>query len=148
MNAGGLRRACQWPGNIPDAAMKNYALTKNEDFDDSGLRKIDARSDAILANDAKSDAEWASTREQKPNKKRTVKNERSTQCVKADGEGFEPPVRVNVRRFSKPVPSTRLSHPSETCFNRPEFSKRACADKSDVVRKSGIFSGKIAKRDP
>ena len=34
---------------------------------------------------------------------------------KADGEGFEPPVRFPVRRFSKPVPSTRLSHPSY-CF--------------------------------
>ena len=33
--------------------------------------------------------------------------------VLADGEGFEPPERVNVRRFSKPVPSTRLSHPSD-----------------------------------
>lgn len=30
----------------------------------------------------------------------------------ADGEGFEPPVEFPLRRFSKPVPSTRLSHPS------------------------------------
>ena len=31
---------------------------------------------------------------------------------KADGLGFEPKERLHVRRFSKPVPSTRLSHPS------------------------------------
>lgn len=37
---------------------------------------------------------------------------------KADGEGFEPPVELPLRRFSKPVPSTRLSHPSEFFISR------------------------------
>ncbi len=50
---------------------------------------------------------------QEPNKKRTVKKCISSQCVLADGEGFEPPDELPRRRFSKPVPSTRLSHPSD-----------------------------------
>ena len=37
---------------------------------------------------------------------------------KADGEGFEPPDALPRRRFSKPVPSTRLSHPSEFFISR------------------------------
>ncbi len=33
-------------------------------------------------------------------------------CRFAEGEGFEPPVRLHVRWFSRPVHSTRLCHPS------------------------------------
>lgn len=36
MDRFGLRRACQWSGNSAATAMKNYALVKNTDFDDSG----------------------------------------------------------------------------------------------------------------
>ena len=67
MDEYGLRRACQWAGNSAATAMKNYALVKKTDFDDSGEnqnQKSDAKSDAILEIDAKSDAEPASNASQ------------------------------------------------------------------------------------
>ena len=36
MDRFGLRRACQWSGNSAATAMKNYALVRSEDYDDSG----------------------------------------------------------------------------------------------------------------
>jgi hypothetical protein len=36
MDTHGLRRACQWSGNTPAVAMRIYALTKHEDFEDLG----------------------------------------------------------------------------------------------------------------
>ena len=78
MDQNGLRKACQWAGNSPATAMKNYALTRNTDFVDAGEQVI------------KSDAERASKVEQKPNKKRTEENQRSPQCVLVDDIGLEP----------------------------------------------------------
>jgi len=88
MDQYGLRRACQWSGNSATTAMKNYALVRKSDFEDFGTF---GKSDAIDAADATSDAERASTTEQKPNKKRTEENHRSLQCVKVGVEGLEPP---------------------------------------------------------
>ena len=92
MDEFGLRRACQWAGNSPATAMKNYALVRKTDFVDEGASviKSDAKSDAILVADAKSDAERASTTEHRPNKKRTAENGRSLQCVIVDDIGLEP----------------------------------------------------------
>ena len=92
MDEFGLRRACQWAGNSPSTAMKNYALVRKTDFVDDGsiVIKSDAKSDANSACDAKSDAEPASMPEQKPNKKRTVENGESSQCVSVGDIGLEP----------------------------------------------------------
>ena len=49
MDEYGLRLACQWAGNSAATAMKNYALVRNTDFDDSGRSKDDAKSDAESA---------------------------------------------------------------------------------------------------
>ncbi len=79
MDEYGLRKACMWAGNSAATAMKNYALVKKTDFDDSApnvSRNGDAKSDAILDGDAKSDAEPASNarKRKKPNKKGTARN--------------------------------------------------------------------------
>ena len=59
-----------------------YALVKKCDFEDVGMaEKVDAKCDAISAVDAKSDAEPASTTEQKPRKKSTVENSNSLPCI-------------------------------------------------------------------
>ena len=50
MDEYGLRRACMWSGNSANTAMKNYALVRKTDYDDSGMAskiKSDAKSDAI-----------------------------------------------------------------------------------------------------
>jgi len=83
----GLRRGCQWTGNSPATAMKNYALVRRTDFVDGGNSV--AKSDAILAPDVKSDAVPASTGKRRPNKKRTAENGRSLQCVIVDDIGLE-----------------------------------------------------------
>ena len=92
MDQHGLRKACKWAGNSAAVAMKCYALTRSDDFDDNGEKRQEAsiKSDAILPADAKSDAIPASTTEQKPNKKRTAENQRSLQCVLVDDIGLEP----------------------------------------------------------
>ena len=66
MDQFGLRRACMWAGNSPATAMKNYALVRKTDFQDLGMAgpKCDAKSDAVEAFFAKSDAAPASTAEQ------------------------------------------------------------------------------------
>ena len=92
MDEYGLRRACQWAGNSPVTAMKNYALVRKTDFVDAGeAQKADAKSDAIETVDAKSDAEPASVTEQKPHEKSTEENIRSLPCSKVGAEGLEPP---------------------------------------------------------
>ena len=104
MDEYGLRKACQWAGNSPATAMKNYALVRKTDFVDDGnsVTKSDAKSDAIDAADAKSDAERASTAEQRPNKKRTAENQRSLQCVVVDDIGLEPTTSsMSTRRSSQ-----------------------------------------------
>ena len=94
MDEFGLRRACQWAGNSPATAMKNYALVRKTDFVDDG--------NSVTKSDAKSDAEWASLVEQKPNKKRTVKNSESSQCVSVDDIGLEPTTSsMSTRRSSQ-----------------------------------------------
>jgi integrase len=92
MDEYGLRRACQWAGNSPATAMKNYALVRKTDFVDSGnsVTKSDAKSDAIGAADAKSDAESDNMGEQKPHEKSTVKIVESSQCFKVGAKGLEP----------------------------------------------------------
>jgi len=65
----GLRRGCQWTGNSPATAMKNYALVRKTNFVNAG--EVARKSDAVQA----------SMVEQKPNKKRTAENDRSLQCV-------------------------------------------------------------------
>ena len=49
MDEFGLRRACMWSGNSAATAMKNYALVRNTDYDDTGVSQIksDAKSDAV-----------------------------------------------------------------------------------------------------
>ena len=88
----GLRLACQWAGNSPATAMKNYALVRNTDFDDAGNQsssqgpKSAAYSDALTPFDAYSDAERASTDE-----KQTPQNTRKaapTRTEKHGGCGF------------------------------------------------------------
>ena len=104
MDEFGLRRACQWAGNSPATAMKNYALVRKTDFVDDGnsVKKVDAKCAAILVDDAKSDAERASTQELKPNKKRTAENQRSLQCVSVDDIGLEPTTSsMSTRRSSQ-----------------------------------------------
>ena len=92
MDKYGLRKACQWAGNNPATAMKNYALVRKTDFVDAGeAQKADAKSDAIETVDAKSDAEPASVTEQKPNEKSTEENLRSLPCSEVGAEGLEPP---------------------------------------------------------
>ena len=92
MDKWGLRKACQWAGNNPATAMKNYALVRKTDFVDAGeAQKVDAKSDAIDAVDAKSDAEPASVMEQNPNEKSTEGNQRSLPCSEVGAEGLEPP---------------------------------------------------------
>ena len=55
MDEYGLRRACQWAGNSPATAMKNYALVRKTDFADDGnsVNKPDAKSDADSASPGK-----------------------------------------------------------------------------------------------
>ena len=70
--------------------MKNYTLVRESDFKDVGMvGKSDAKSDAIFADDAKSDAESASVKEQKPHKKSTEETGESLQCIKVGVEGLE-----------------------------------------------------------
>ena len=60
MDEHGLRLACQWAGNSAATAMKNYALVRNTDFDDSGRSKDDAKSHAESASVTKQ-ATWENT---------------------------------------------------------------------------------------
>ena len=104
MDEYGLRRACQWAGNSPATAMKNYALVRKTDFVDDGniAKKVDAKSDAIFAADAKSDAIRASTGEQEPNKKRIAPKTSMGQCVSVDDIGLEPTTSsMSTRRSSQ-----------------------------------------------
>ena len=51
MDQHGLRKACKWAGNSAAVAMKCYALTRSDDFDDNGEKRQEAsiKSDAIFA---------------------------------------------------------------------------------------------------
>lgn len=94
MDEYGLRRACQWAGNSPATAMKNYATVRKTDFIDDGNR--------VSKVDAKSDAEPDSTRQRKPNKKRTTKIGASSQYVSVDDIGLEPTTSsMSTRRSSQ-----------------------------------------------
>ena len=89
--------------------MKNYALVRKTDFVDAGDRAstADAKDasgagDSASKVDAKSDAEPASTEEQKTNEKRTAENGRSLQCVSVDDIGLEPTTSsMSTRRSSQ-----------------------------------------------
>lgn len=57
MDRFGIRKACQWIGNTPNIALKNYSLTRREDFIEAGnqvsanaKKESDAKSDAAQAN--------------------------------------------------------------------------------------------------
>ena len=104
MDAYGLRRACQWAGNSPATAMKNYALIRKTDFIDTGSesakdQKADAKCAAQSAArspfDAQSAAESASTPEQQTpqnTKKAALKRTEEIPEVQLMGvEGLEPP---------------------------------------------------------
>lgn len=101
MDEYGLRRACQWAGNSPATAMKNYAMVRKTDFADAGVsdglraQKVDAKSDAIVASDAKSDAALASVRgnggSENPIKKAPPSTVRAQGCLSVGVEGLEPP---------------------------------------------------------
>ena len=100
MKAYGLRRACQWAGNSPAIAMKNYSLVRKTNFVDDGNSVT--KSGAILDADANSYAESANMVERKPNKKRTAENQRSLQCVSVDDIGLEPTTSsMSTRRSSQ-----------------------------------------------
>jgi len=97
MDEYGLRKACMWAGNSAATAMKNYALVKKTDFDDSApnvSRNGDAKSDAILDGDAKSDAEPASNATQEnaknPTKKALPENHSADSALRVGGIGLEP----------------------------------------------------------
>jgi hypothetical protein len=97
MDEYGLRKACQWAGNSAATAMKNYALIRREDFMDQGSPsgpKVDAKSDAIISFDAKSDAEPASTPKHgttgNPIKNASGPKTRESECVLVGETGIEP----------------------------------------------------------
>lgn len=101
MDVYGLRRACQWAGNSPGTAMKNYAMVRKTDFADAGnsdvpgIPKSDAKSDARTTPDAKSDAALASVRgnvgSENPVKKAPPSTVRAQGCLSVGVEGLEPP---------------------------------------------------------
>ena len=100
MDAYGLRRACQWAGNSPATAMKNYALIRKTDFIDTGSesakdQKADAKCAARSPFDAQSAAEPASTPEQQtPQNTKKAAPQRTVEIpeVQLMGvEGLEPP---------------------------------------------------------
>ena len=96
MDVFGIRKACQWAGNSVSTAMKNYALVKKSDYDESTLESDsgDAKSAAIIAGDAKSAAEPASKSSQriakKPIKNAFVQNQWENECVSMGDTGLEP----------------------------------------------------------
>ena len=94
----GLRRACQWAGNSATTAMKNYALVKKTDFSDAGSQQDqngDAKRDAVLAGDARSDAEPVSKASQgiakTSGKTGVAENDREANRLSVGAEGLEPP---------------------------------------------------------
>ncbi len=100
MDQYGLRRACQWAGNSPATAMKNYALVRRTDFIDAGnlsdqdeIRRI--KSDARTESNTKSDAEPDSTEKQKrretKEKAALARTVKSCQYGLMSAEGLEPP---------------------------------------------------------
>lgn len=94
----------QWSGHSTSTAMKTYALVKKCDFEDVGMAekvdtKCDAKCDAISAVDAKSDAESASTTEQK---KSTVENSNSLPCISVGDLGLQLPYRYPVKTQRTP----------------------------------------------
>ncbi len=122
-----------WLGNTPSIAMKHYLMTTEEHFQraietviESShsepkavielSKKSGAESSALDANLAQNRAQhsFATNRsESKMNRQNTDKNKKMQRPAigcetlhfdKADGEGFEPPVELPLRRFSKPVP--------------------------------------------
>ena len=96
MDVFGIRKACQWAGNSVSTAMKNYALVKKSDYDESTLESDsgDAKSAAKIAGDAKSAAEPAGKSSQriatKPIKNAFVQNQSENEYVSMGDTGLEP----------------------------------------------------------
>ncbi len=79
MDEYGLRKACQWIGNSPAIAMKNYSLLKKTDYIDAGKKSdaaLDAARSSVTAHGREGDA-------RKPRKPRKSKQ-------KVDDTGLEP----------------------------------------------------------
>ena len=55
-------------------------------------------------------------------------------CIGAEGVGFEPTIPVRVCRFSRPVHSTRLCHPSLLKITNPRGSRRFSNRFADIHR--------------
>ena len=96
MDEYGIRKACQWAGNSVTTAMKNYALVKKSDYEESesNLEFGDAKSAAKTAGDAKSDAEPASKPSQRiaknAGKKEEVEKVRLIEEESVGDTGLEP----------------------------------------------------------
>ena len=100
MDEFGIRKACQWAGNSVTTAMKNYALVKKSDYDETEIKPVsldlknDAKCDAVSASDAKSDAEPARNPSQgnakDPIKNASVQNRLENECVLVGDTGLEP----------------------------------------------------------
>jgi integrase len=94
---------CSWLGNSEDIARKHYYQTTDEHF-------IRALGNAEQAKQNPKQLEAVSGRgESQPETVNTVSAEKSESMlfpaiIEADGEGFEPPVRFPVQRFSRPPP--------------------------------------------
>ena len=108
MDQYGLRRACQWAGNSPETAMKNYALVRNTDYVDVGtmgetlnLTGADSATSCALPKApplarraAKSAAELSGTEshrnEKTPEKSGVFEKRRDVANVPMGGIGLEP----------------------------------------------------------
>ena len=120
---------CGWLGNSEDVARKHYLQTTDAHFsraaDSSAGGKQNPKQQAPAPIAVNSNSETAIAQKPKQNPKRLVavwsggdshseryncafaeKNDtlRDPAEYKADGEGFEPPVPLPVRRFSRPLP--------------------------------------------
>ena len=128
MDEFGLRKACQWAGNSPATAVKNYALVRHTDFQDEGSRgsESDAKSDAISAADAKNDAAQDSTvahgTTQTPIKNAPASTAETHGYVLVGDEGLEPLPKIRgfcpVDENATPNPTRSVLTPQEAVLIR------------------------------
>ena len=107
-----LHVVCSWLGNSPKVAQRSYLLVTSDDFQKAiqGVEKSGTKSGTVKRNSGTiSGTASASTVSQNVAKAQAKQGSDDVSLGKhlekqADGEGFEPTVRLPVRRFSKPVP--------------------------------------------
>ena len=107
-----LHVVCSWLGNSPKVAQRSYLLVTSDDFQKAiqGVEKSGTKSGTVKRNSGTiSGTASASTLSQNLAKTQAKQGSygvlpRKHEEKQADGEGFEPTVRLPVRRFSKPVP--------------------------------------------